>query len=129
MRTTREILYQELIVWPQFSELVDDRFFQAVVVETAPAEKPFAMYTMSTEGVSGQYVLRAKDRNFQIWAHDEGGDYSRIDKILEAAREALLRVDPELGFLEFRWISRSPDLADPALGTICRFDRWMAVGF
>jgi hypothetical protein len=31
------------------------------------------------------------------------------------------------GFLEFRWIERSPDFDDPMLGTICRYDRWQAI--
>jgi len=125
----REIITQTVTDAPEVTELIEDRFDQSTAVDTAPAKKPFATYTMGPESVAGPYPIGARERTFQLWAHTTPGDYGPIDQVLDAAREALLAKQPRPGFLEFRWIERSQDLYDPALGTICRYDRWMATGF
>lgn len=122
----RRKIYQELVNSPQVTSLVVDRVFQANMNFTPPKEKPFLVYRMFPQTVKN-YVLGASDAFFQVWAHDDPGDYHTIDVLLGYVREALLRASPESGFLEFRFNETSADYEDTYMATITRYCRYQAV--
>jgi len=118
-------IYQELIN-SQVTEFCDDRVFQVNSVFTPPAKRPFVVIRMAI-ALSDKRPIGSVFTNFQLWAHDEPGDYAQIDQIHAAAKTALLSTSREQGFYEFRWIETGQDMEDDNLATIMRLARYQAV--
>lgn len=125
----RAILYQAVRENEKFQQICEDRWGAATVAGTVPGKRPYAVYRMGIESVKGPAPIKARQRTLRVWVHDDPGSYDMVDAALDAIREALEEESTRPGHLEFRWIERSEDLHDPTLGTICRYDRWMAIGF
>jgi hypothetical protein len=68
------------------------------------------------------------DQLFTVWAHDEPGDYGRIDQILRAVEEELLGPISLENGVRCRLDARSADLADDSFGTITRNSAFTIVG-
>lgn len=77
-----------------------------------------------TENVLNHSPMGA--RSLQVWAHDEPGDYERIDQILRRVRTLLTTVSaenagsPDEWVSEIRWERFSDDLSDEDAVTIAR---------
>lgn len=125
MIDVRMKIYQELIN-SSVIQYTDDRIFQANSLYGPTTKKPFLVLRMGLSSVE-QYVTGTQSTYFQLWAHDDPGDYHQIDQILSEARAALLRASPETGFFEFRYFETSQDFMDDLLGTILRFSRFQAI--
>ena len=122
----RRKIYQELVNSP-VTAYTGDRIFQANSVFTPPKEKPFLVIRMSTANPITPYAAGAKQTNFQLWVHDDPGDYFIIDLIMGEVRSALLSAVREDGFYEFRYLETSQDLEDDAMNTITKYCRYAAI--
>lgn len=65
-------------------------------------------------------------QSLAIWAHDERGDYSRIDEILERSRTILVEAEHVLGedaviLTSADYMASSDDLWDDGYRTITRY--------
>jgi hypothetical protein len=118
-------VYQELVN-SAVTIYTDDRIFQVNSTFTPPNKKPFLVIRMGLDQVD-KYPIGSHTQNFQLWAHDEPGDYHQVDQILAEARAALLSAARETGFFEFRYLETGPDTEDDQLGTIVKFARYQAV--
>jgi hypothetical protein len=118
-------IYQELIN-SQVTEFCDDRIFQVNSIFTPPRKKPFVAIRMGIANAD-RYPVGSVFTTFQLWVHDEPGDYHQIDQIHAAAKFALLSASREPGFFEFRWVEAGQDMEDDNLNTIMRLARYQAV--
>jgi len=112
----------------QLQEFVGKEIYQrsGLVQEVPPSARPFIIYELGSENPVGPTVLRAKTAVVQTWVHDIMGDYAQIDAILTRVKLVFEAAEVEDEFLELRYLSRSPDLEDLDLKTICRYSRFSA---
>lgn len=109
-----------------YSRLTNDVMLASIVPPTSvygagsigaiPAEKPFIVMRFGpvTRSIGNVGTLT-------VWAHDEPGDYAKIDNILWHVRRLLDRAIPgEPGLITLQWTSDSADLADDGFGTITK---------
>lgn len=126
----REIVNQALINHAPLLDLVGQiqgedgnlhpNIHQASSLDFTPP-RPFVTYRMHTDF----FVQRVGGREYvQVWAHDDPGDYSRIDAILDQCRIAIVNLPSEGTFLDARWIETGVDLRDDAMNTITRYIRF-----
>lgn len=95
-------------------------FFVASDVKVVPP-RPFIIVRMHN---AYRYQTDGKRDMLQIWFHDEPGDYTQIDQMMELARTAIETI-PQVGnFLEGTWFEDSVDLKDDDMHTICRNARY-----
>lgn len=59
-------------------------------------------------------------RDMLVWAHDHGGDYTRIDAILSRVQELLVAIVHQGGISQIAWTGDSSDLYDDGFRTITR---------
>lgn len=95
-------------------------------LDGAPADKPFIVIRFGPT-VRGPFVGTSQTE-LQVWAHDDPGDFLRIQSILEAVQAALEGPVALEGAHSARWQGESPDSADDALGTITRWASYNLVG-
>lgn len=69
--------------------------------------------------------------DLQLWAHDEGLDYARVDAMLEKSRDVLsalvgVRQTGGTGMYlnQMTWQGNSPNLRDFGYGTVARYSTW-----
>lgn len=108
------------------------RLYQGGSLTERPDVTPFLVYRIGIQspvrlgGGTPAELLEDPKRQFaQVWAHDEGGDYDRIDAGLEAVKAALVGSEPDSTVMECRWIETSRDLRDIDFGTITRYHRYL----
>jgi hypothetical protein len=105
----------------------DDEFF-AVDVDT-PEARPFMQLRWGVNNVGLDVVTR---RFLVVWVHDEPGDYSRIDRIIQRLRVLLPllegTVDGSQSILAVEWTGDSEDLTDDGHRTIARTASFTLVG-
>ena len=126
----RAIIFQALRADPEIAAIVGDRIYQRGSWGddgTPPTQDvPYLVYQMSDEAQSGPSILNATRRYFAVWAHDEIGDYYRIDALLDQIKIALT-TEPQQGkYMETRFLLKSPDLYDDMLKHIVRYGRFYA---
>jgi hypothetical protein len=125
----RRKITQALLADPFLQTMVGDRVFQRMGVdelEVPPSVKPFIVYHFGSEIAGYPSALHGSERTFQVWVHDDPGDYWKIDQILDQAKIVLEAIEPENGLCEFRYFDKGPDLYDNVLKTIMRFSRFTA---
>jgi hypothetical protein len=88
--------------------------------------KPFVVIAWST--VPRPQHTAARRRDLVVWAHDEGGDYSRIDAILERVRQLLVGTVHQGGITQVDWEGASGDLYDDGFRTITRNSGFRVIG-
>jgi hypothetical protein len=106
---------------------VADRIIQANSIFTPPKEKPFLVIRIGTTNPATPYQAGGVETYFQIWAHDDPGDYHVIDLVLAEVKKALLSAAREPGFYEFRYLETSEDMEDDAMSTLVRYCRYQAI--
>lgn len=102
------------------------RVFASTRVITAPKLKPFIMYrqTSEVEGFRGDDGAHTLTTGFMIFAHDEPGDYLKIDTMIGHIRRLFADiVDQAEGIVRSRYIETSDDLRDDDMGTIMKYAR------
>jgi hypothetical protein len=88
-------------------------------------ERPLVVIRAHTDFPAGRRVGRRE--YIQIWAHDEPGDYLRIDQVLKLCRVAIEGIVPSAAledFLEAKWIETGVDLRDDLMESITRYSRF-----
>jgi hypothetical protein len=107
--------------------IVSDRFF-AVDVDT-PQGRPFMQLRWGSNSGGLDVVTR---RFLVIWVHDEPGDYSRIDRIIQRLRVLLSSLAgtsiESQSILAIEWTGDSEDLTDDGHQTIARNASFTIVG-
>jgi hypothetical protein len=124
----REWLYQQmLLVQPS---VFGERVYEGESLTTTPRVKPFMTYNIgnSTDEQLSDEPRGPERQFFQIYIHDEGGDYTQIDDAVLALRQQLEGAsDPNSGIVHVYYLETSRDLDDSTMGTILRYVRFQAV--
>jgi hypothetical protein len=126
----RAVVFQALRGDSELQTLVAERIVQRGSWENdgdaIPDKLPYLVYALSDEASHGPSAMKATRRYLMVWAHDEQGDYYRIDQILERAKAVLHGVDHFGAFMEIRFLGKSPDLYDDMLKHLVRYSRFYA---
>lgn len=99
-------------------------------LEGKPASMPFIVITFGEElaDIRDDGVPTVASQYMTLWAHDEPGDYLRIDAVLEACKLALVGQVAVPGGIVARWEGNSGDLSDDRYGTIVRNSEYRLIG-
>lgn len=62
----------------------------------------------------------SQNLRLQVWAHERGSSYVRIDPILQAARDVLRDATAQDQFISAVWEGDSEELVDDAFNTLTR---------
>jgi hypothetical protein len=118
-----------------FNLLTTDSVLNALGIT---ADSVFTTHDVDTPQVRPMLVLRwgitdnvlnhspMASRGLQVWAHDEPGDYERVESILRRVRTLLTSVSAENAGANDEWVSEikwerfSEDLSDEDAGTVTR---------
>lgn len=101
-----------------------------------PQARPFVVlrWQNTVPGLGDDDTRWVNTRRLQVWAHDDPGDYDRIDQILQRVRVVLKQLvgvnTGESGswIAETNWEGDSDDLSDEAVGTITRNSSYSFTG-
>lgn len=124
---SRDFVYSVMASSAGVSSLVGDRIFQQGSLLHAQTIKPYIVYTMGNatdEGMDDPDNFMPARQYFQIYIHDEVGDYSRIDQVVEELKKAFTTAMPEGNVCGIQYLETSRDLDDPTLESIMRYVRF-----
>lgn len=111
----------------QAEGITSSQFF-AVDMDT-PQGRPFMQLRWGLNNVGLDVVTQ---RFLVVWVHDEPGDYSRIDRIIQRLRIVLPALSgvhqAPYSILDIAWTGDSEDLTDDGHGTITRTSSYTLVG-
>lgn len=101
--------------------MLADATFAANMIDT-PTIRPFIV--MRWEETTRAFA-RIGSQGLTIWVHDEVGDYTRIDAMLEIIKSVLTSIVHVAGgdgktVTQIDWAGDSPDLYDDGFATISR---------
>lgn len=138
----RELLYRKLATDPIITQVVapwllplgveawENRVYQGEALKDRLVPKPYVFYTIgnSSDFLLSESLEGPTKQFFQIYIHDEPGDYDRIDRLVQAIKKSLnLTQDKDAGVITIQHIETSRDLDDDTLGTIFRYLRFEAI--
>ncbi len=114
--------------------LVQTRIFQAESLDGPPRTKPFLIWRMGNTSPDND-VPQARRQYVTLYAHDmaKPGEYSRIDKIPDAAIKAMVQAGIDHPakkankIVAVRFLEMSADFDDREMGTILRYSRFQIV--
>ena len=94
--------------------------------------KPFLMYGLgneTNESLSDEPGHRASRQFFQIWAHDEGGSFDKIDSdLIPLVKDLLIGAsDPASMVTTILWLETSGEFSNETYNTIFRYIRFQAI--
>lgn len=124
-------MYSVLVNDPGVSALAGTRVFQGESMITAQVEKPFLVFRIGNEtsfDLSGEDVTPRRVF-FQIYVHDSGPDYQRVDDLGKAVKTAFRvnRKSVANSIMDTIYLETSRDLDDPSLETIFRYFRFQLI--
>lgn len=95
-----------------------------------PGNKPFIVVSIGLEAAELRDDAKpvSSSQYLTVYAHDEPGDYLRIDSVLIQVRQALEGVVPDSMGMCAIWQGQSQDLGDDLLGTIMRSAEFRLIG-
>lgn len=108
-------------------DIIGDRVFAQGSLLTGQTVKPYIVYTVGNntdEGYSDPDSFRPNRQFFQVYIHDEVGDYSQIDSLVRAVKDAFLNAPLSGDVAGVSYLETSRDLDDPTLQTIMRYVRF-----
>lgn len=111
-------------------ETLEDRVSQGETMSDRLTKKPYIFYTIgnATNDQLGEGTI-TYNQFFQIYIHDEPGDYQLIDKLLKRTVHILDNahgVHEEYDIMHVQHLESSRDLDDVTLGTVMRYIRFVA---
>lgn len=124
---SREFVYNVMANRAALTALVGDRIFQQGALLTGQTIKPYLVYTMGNntdEGMSDPDSLQPTRQFFQVYIHDEVGDYTRIDSIVKELKLAFMAAETTGDVCGVTYLETSRDLDDNTLETIMRYMRF-----
>lgn len=104
-----------------------DRVFQRGSIITAQTVKPYIVYNLGNntdEGMADEDSFRPNRQFLQVYIHDEVGDFSRIDDIVQALKEGFLTTPRTGDVCGVQYLETSTDLEDPTVESIFRYVRF-----
>jgi hypothetical protein len=111
--------------------ITSDSLYQAGTVDTLPSKPALAMQWGDVTPGPYETLTGASTSVLTLRAHDELGDYDRIDAILAAAKSTLCGAtairslsSPGWTLIQADWTGDGPDLRDDGYGTIVRFSNY-----
>lgn len=119
----RQLVFDLLSGDVQLNDAVNGDIYQVNAYENVPP-RPYIIFRLSTETPRQSF---ARSINLQVWIHDDEGDYSRIDDLLEQVKDILLAEEGTGDLFAFEWIDSSEDLWDDVSNTIFRYGRFEIV--
>ncbi|MET0416547.1 MAG: hypothetical protein ABW022_11060 [Actinoplanes sp.] len=125
----RALIFQAIIADPTIvgAGIDGDNSFAGDV--DTPEYRPFLQLRWGRNDVGLDVVTR---RTLNIWVHDEGGDYGRIDAIISRLRALLPTLEGQDNgsghLMAVEWTGDSEDLTDDGHKTITRFTSFSLVG-
>ena len=120
----RTLIHTRLTSDAPLVAMVGDRIAQGSSVNDPPT-RPFLIHRLLNSAAEGGKL--GESRYLQFWAHDEPGDYQKIDDILARVKLVMIGTTSFQELLEITWIEDSQDFRDNDFGTICRYSRYQAV--
>lgn len=126
----RQFVYERLTGDSAIQAIVDDRVKQGESMDIAELRHPFLVYRIGNETneLFSEDDLKPHRVFFQVYIHDRGGDYMRIDDLVKLVINALVGGPyPEYKILRVNYLETSRDLDDAEMGTILRYVRFQAV--
>jgi hypothetical protein len=127
----RKLLYNALVGTTSIADLVPAERWIARSALTERPQTPFVVYAFG-ETTLALSAATARFQTFELWVHDEAGDYTVIDSILDEIEDVVSGWEQLEGYgyraLRVEWNGRSGDLADDDLRTAVRTGSFRAVG-
>jgi len=134
--TPRIWLYNKLTSTPGLVDLIgglaNPRVFAKKTMSSAIEEHPYIVYKLGYSATEDLSEESTEARQFvQIFVHDTanaGGDYMKIDQIIDELRKALrLQGSPYHGVITCRYLETSQDLNDETLDTVFKYARFQLI--
>jgi hypothetical protein len=125
----RSFLYDLLVNDPELLASHGGRVYQSSAMLTAKVRKPFMVYHIGNDTSEMLTDTHPAHRIFfQVYIHDEPGDYVRIDDLGDRTKELLAgRVSAQDNIQLTRFLERSQDLKDETFNTIFNYLRFQWV--
>lgn len=99
--------------------------------ETINLPKPFLVYGLgndTNEDLAEDDDHEAHRQFFQIWIHDEGGDYTKIDDIVDIVKKLFHGASHAASKIsQIRWLETSQEFANETYNTLFRYIRFQAI--
>ena len=93
--------------------------------------RPFIVYGLgqtTNEGLGETNEHEARRQFFQLWVHDEGGDYGLIDEILEILKDTFQgQSAPAFNVSHVLWLENSQEFSNETYNTLFRYSRFQAI--
>ena len=124
---SRQFVYNVMTGYAPLTALVGTRVMQQGSLLSAQTVKPYLVYRMGNntdEGMADPDSKRPGRQFFQVYIHDEVGDYTRIDDIVKHLKDAFLAAQPSGDVCGIQYLETSGDLDDPTLESIMRYARF-----
>lgn len=135
----RTWLYDTLTGYPELqAELggelaIKDRVLPRQSEETINIIKPYLIYGLGN--ATGEDLddstsddVRAERQFFQIWIHDEGGSFLRIDRLIPIVKDCLVGGShPPSGLVTVRYLETSSEFGNKTYNTIFRYMRFQGI--
>lgn len=132
----RTWLYDRLANAPSLQGYYSDPDLNLIVfpresMESSAVVKPYLVYglgTESAEDLAEDNDHTAERQFFQVWVHDEGGDYGRIDEIVGKLKVLLTNASsPADNVIIVRYLETSQEFSHQTLKTLFRYVRFQAI--
>lgn len=125
----RTWLHQTLINIPELVPIIQGRVTQGEARSSSVGKKPYLFHTVGVRSNINFSEGEKIDRQFfQVYVHDEIGDFTQIDDICKIIVNALDQaVDEAHGIIRVEHLLTSTDLDDMTLGTNMRYIRFAAL--
>lgn len=129
--TTDPVLQAAMgVTYEELQERVTPRRAQ----ENNDIPKPFAVYGLGNSTNEGLTDSTAKNPDgaerqfFQVWIHDEGGDYTQIDNLVEIVKKRLTgQGNPAYRVITIQYLETSQEFSNETYGTLFRYIRFQAI--
>ncbi|MGX9924107.1 hypothetical protein ACWIG4_30135 [Streptomyces sp. NPDC002248] len=122
----RQFIYETLLHGTS-GQMVEGRVLQSGALISGQSVKPYIVYTVGNstdEGFSDPDSVQPHRQFFQVYIHDETGDYDRIDDIVRAVKNDFIHAVVRDNICGVSFLETSRDLDDPTLQTIMRYVRF-----
>lgn len=106
------------------------RVFPRFTQSTIPGPRPFIIHGLgnSSDMLSSEDEGFGRRQYFQVWLHDEGADYTRIDEGLDIVTALLVnQSDPASNLTTVQWLETSQEFNNETYNTIFRYLRFQAI--
>lgn len=126
----RQFVFEQLSGSAEITELVGTRIYQGESLVKAEMAHPFLVYRIGNE--TSELMSEEEETPhrvfFQVYIHDRGGDYMRIDDLVKLIIAALQGGPfPDYKIYRVNYLETSRDLDDDTMNTLVRYVRFQAV--